>query len=67
MIKNQNQDIKSPEQNHDHWASSDVMQNDVISDYVILSIDYDDATQGRKFKYEKKILSTMWFELTTSD
>ena len=37
--KNLNQDIKSPEKNHFHWASSDVMENDVISDDVIFSID----------------------------
>ena len=34
-----NQDIKSPEKNRGHWASSDVMENAVISDDVIFSID----------------------------
>ena len=34
-----NEDIKSPEKNRGHWASSDVMENDVISDDVILAID----------------------------
>ena len=37
--KNKNQDIKSPEKNSGHWASSDVVENDVISDDVIFSID----------------------------
>ena len=37
--KNQNEDIKSPEINSDHWASSDVKEHDVVSDDVIFSID----------------------------
>ena len=33
--KNFNQDIKSPEKICGHWAPSDVVENDVISDDVI--------------------------------
>ena len=35
--KNQNQDIKYPEKNRGHWASSDVTEKDVISDDVIFT------------------------------
>ena len=33
--KNLNQDIISPEKNRGHWASIDVMKNDVSSDEVV--------------------------------